>query len=254
MSQELPIAKDWFDIDPEDEHGVRRVREIHVHDSGGGNMWLVEGRDRCLMVDTGLGVAPLRKFIETITRKPIIAFASVGYYDHAGGLHQFQERLIHKADAHRISQPNRHNTVAQRYMDSAFTARPYQSFDPTTYVMPACEPTRLLAEGDSIELGNRVFEVLHLPGITAGTSALFERASGILFTGEALVFRNDYIYDGEPANTCNDADRSAFRNSINRLISLPASVVYPGHYIRSNVSAMRAIVVNYLQQTNQLSI
>ena len=109
MTRQLPIVGDWFAIDLADEYGIRRIVEAHVHDDFGGCMWLIEGSDRCLLVETGLGIAPLREFLETVVSKPITAFASVGYYDHAGGLHQFDERLIHEADAHRISQPTRHN-------------------------------------------------------------------------------------------------------------------------------------------------
>ena len=143
MTQQLPIVGDWFAIDLADEHGIRSLVEAHVHDDFGGCMWLIEGSDRCLLVETGLGIAPLREFLETVVSKPITAFASVGYYDHAGGLHQFDERLIHKADAHRISQPTRHNTVAEYYLDAAFDATPNKSFNPAAHVMPASEPKTL---------------------------------------------------------------------------------------------------------------
>ena len=152
MTKDLPIKEDWFAIEPTDENGVRRIIESHVHEWGGGCMWLIEGSEFCLLVETGIGIAPLREFLETVVSKPIIGFASVGYYDHAGGLHQFDQRLIHKADAHRLFQPTRHNTVADYYLDTAFDAKPYKTFDPTTYVMPSSEPTRLLTDGDTIDL------------------------------------------------------------------------------------------------------
>jgi glyoxylase-like metal-dependent hydrolase (beta-lactamase superfamily II) len=52
--------------------------------------------------------------------------------------------------------------------------------------MPASEPTRLLSDGDNIDLGDRIFEVVHLPGVTDGASGLFERASGLLFLAKLL--------------------------------------------------------------------
>ena len=107
-------------------------------------MWLIEGINRCLLVETGVSIAPLREFLETVVSKPTTAFASVGYYDHAGDLHQFEERLIHEIDAHRISQPTRHNTVAEYYLDEAFDTTPNKNFNPSAHVMPASEPTRLL--------------------------------------------------------------------------------------------------------------
>ena len=246
MKQDLPIAEDWFTIEPADEYGVRRIREHHVNERVTGSMWFVEGSERCLMVETGLGVAPVRRFLETITEKPIIAFASVGYYDHAGGLYQFDERLIHGADAWRVSKPTRHNTVAETYLGDTFTVLPYKAFDPMTYVMPASEATRSLVGGDKIDLGDRVFDVLHLPGVTAGASALFERESGALFTGEAFVWVGDYVYDGEPSNISDDADRAAFRKSIRGLCDLPVTTVYPGHLARRGADEMKTAIAAYL--------
>ena len=246
MSAPLPVATDWFAIEPADEHGVRRIRERHVHEYGGGSMWLVEGRDACLLVETGLGVAPLRAFVESVTDKPVIAFASLGYYDHAGGLHQFDARLIHRADAHRVRRPTRHNTAAERYLGGAFRAYPRAGFDPATWVMPASEPTRLLEDGDVIDLGDRAFTVLHLPGVTAGACALMERPTGVFFSGEAFIWHGEHVYDGEPADVSDDADREAFRASLARLATLEADAVYPGHYGRSDTTSMRAAIAAYL--------
>lgn len=246
----LPVAQDWFSVEPADEHGVRRVRETHVHQYGGGSMWLVEGSERALLVETGLGVAPLRAFVETITDKPVIAFASLGYYDHAGGLHQFDERWIHANDAHRIEQPNRINTAAQWYLDGAFAALPYKGFDPASYVMPASKPSRLLNDGDEIDLGDRQFRVCHLPGVTSGASALFEEATGVLFTGETLVWDGDFVYDGEPPERTDDADREAFRSSMERLLALPAKAVYPGHFGRGDLAGMHHAIRGYLTGAN----
>ena len=76
MTQKLPIVEDWFAIDLADDHGIRRIVEAQVHDDFGGCMWLIEGSDRCLLVETGLGIAPLRGFLETVVSKPITASVS----------------------------------------------------------------------------------------------------------------------------------------------------------------------------------
>ncbi len=246
MKRELPIVDDWFTIDPVDEYGIQWIREPYVHDYGCGSIWLVNGRERNLLVETGSGVAPLRAFLETTTDKPIIAFASVGYYDHAGGLSQFDERLIQEAEAFRVMHPTRHNTVSDYYMPQSFTARPNSEFDPQTYVQPSTEPTRLLKDGDFIDLGDRKFEVIHLPGVTKGASALFERETGALFTGEAFVWSIRGVYDGEPEDRSDDADREDFKNSIKRLAALPVNAVYPGHRGRSDAKTMHDVIEAYL--------
>ena len=88
--------------------------------------------------------------------------------------------------------------------------------------------------------------MLHLPGVTAGASGLFECATGIFFSGEALIWGDDYVYDGEPPEVSDDADRTAFRTSLARMAALPATAVYPGHHDRSDVAAMRAAIDAYL--------
>jgi len=209
-------------------------------------MWLIEGTEHALLVETGLGVAPLRAFVETNTDKPVIAFASLGYYDHAGGLHQFDERWIHANDAHRIERPYRINTAAQWYLDGAFAALPRAGFDPASHVMSASKPTRLLNDGDVIDLGDRRFRVCHLPGVTSGAIALFEEETGVLFTGETLVWDGYFVYDGEPPERTDDADRQAFRASMRRLLDLPATAVYPAHFGRGDLTEMRRALTGYL--------
>ncbi|WP_120501241.1 MBL fold metallo-hydrolase [Roseovarius sp. EL26] len=238
----LPVAEDWFQIDPADEFGIRRIREPYAK---GGSIWFVEGEDKCLLVDTSIGVAPIRAFLETVSDKPIVAFASVGYYDHAGGLHQFDDRLIHKYDAHRVRSPNRQSSVVEFYFGNALKALPHEGFEPDDYELTACEPTRVLSDGDTIDLGDRIFEVLHLPGITEGTCGLFERKTAVLFTGEALVWNGDEIYDGEPPERSDDADNKAFCASIKRLRDLPAVIVYPGHGQRQYPQIMRQVIASY---------
>ena len=46
-----------------------------------------------------------------------------------------------------------------------------------------------IGEGDVIDLGDRAFEVLHLPGHSPGSIGLWDPAAGTLFSGDA-------IYDG----------------------------------------------------------
>ena len=242
----LPLAsEDWFQIDPADEYGVRRVRERYAD---GGSIWVVEGSDQSLLVDTSIGVAPLKEFLEAHISKPIVAFASVGYYDHAGGLHEFDERLIHEEDAWRVRNPDRKNTVLDFYFEHSLRALPNKYFVPESYEVTACEPTRLLKDGDLIDLGNRSFEVLHLPGITKGTCGLFEPETGVLFTGEALVWNGSDVYDGEPGDRSTDADLGSFCRSIRRLKDLRAAIVYPGHGERRDTAAMNKVIADYLHR------
>lgn len=83
--------------------------------------------------------------------------------------------------------------------------------------------TRLLEDGDIIEVGGFKLKVLHTPGHTPGSISLL--SDGVVFTGDALfkggVGRTDFPY----------GSNEQLLNSIkNKLLTLDdRTVVYPGH-------------------------
>jgi len=101
----------------------------------------------------------------------------------------------------------------------AVSAVPVAGFDLQEWVTPGAEPTMFLAEGDILDLGDRSLEVLHVPGHTAGSIALWEPATGTLFTGDAAYVGDLLSWE----------DEDAFRASISRLAEVGASRVCGGH-------------------------
>ena len=67
-------------------------------------------------------------------------------------------------------------------------------------------------------LGDRVFNVFHLPGHSPGSIALYEKSTGTLFAGDTVYV--DTVYH---------SNRAIYRESLKRLRELPVSVVYGGH-------------------------
>src|SRR5204863_3736714 len=102
------------------------------------------------------------------------------------------------------------------------TAAPYRGFSPRTHALRGCEPTRTLREGDIVDLGDRCFEVLHLPGHSAGSIGLWEAATGVLFSGDA-------VYDGPLLDELDGCDIPAYVDTVRRLRELPVTVVHGGH-------------------------
>ncbi|MEJ0007003.1 MAG: MBL fold metallo-hydrolase [Steroidobacteraceae bacterium] len=86
---------------------------------------------------------------------------------------------------------------------------------------PAAPATRLVDEGDVIDLGDRVFEVLHLPGHSPGSIGLLESRTGTLFSGDA-------IYDGPLLDDIPGSDIAAYIRTMRRLLTLSVTVVL-GH-------------------------
>ena len=79
--------------------GVTHITEPHVHPLLRCNVWHVRGRDRDLVVDTSLGLRPLRHLVEDELGHELLAVATHVHGDHVGGMHEFDARAIHAAEA-----------------------------------------------------------------------------------------------------------------------------------------------------------
>ena len=241
----LEVADHWYDIEVLSKD-VTWIDELHVQPRAVGNIWLLEGSEQCLVFDTGTGLGKLAKTIAMLTDKPVTAIASTGYYDHAGGLNQFEHRAVHPQEVSRVSTPTPRNTVSDKYFkQGVLKAVPYEGFSAKDYVMRGREPTQLLDDGTRIDIGCRCFDVIHTPGVTAGSIALYEENTGSLFSGESLS-DSDPLYFGEPVDESSDADNEAHRASMTRLLELDVSTVYPGHLSPFDAHRLRQILNQYL--------
>ena len=91
-----------------------------------------------------------------------------------------------------------------------------------------------------VDLGDRSFEVFHLPGHSPGSIALYERDSEILFAG-------DVVYDGPLAYNEHEAEEMRqYVASMKRLLDLPVRVAHGGHYPSFGRERMRAIIREFL--------
>jgi glyoxylase-like metal-dependent hydrolase (beta-lactamase superfamily II) len=189
------------------------------------NIWHVRGRDRDLVIDTGMGLSPLKARIAADTDRPLHAIITHAHFDHSAGLHEFDYRLAHPIEAEVMSNPDWHNTLYGGTWSAIELIDPnvYPEFDPTVYRVKAAPLTGHLEEGDIVDLGDRVFRVLHLPGHSPGSIGLFEEATGTLFSGDA-------VYDGEFLDNLFHSDPAVLRHSLERLRKLGPSTIHGGHY------------------------
>ena len=233
------VARDWYESQKLHD-GISCIREIHVASWLRCNIWHVRGRDRDLIIDTGMGLRPLAGEIAQLSDRPITAIMTHSHFDHAGGLHEFSDRCGHSAEAAVIASPTDANTVADSGFVRAetFTALPYEGFSHEDYLVRSAPLTRLLDEGDVIDLGDRVFKVFHLPGHSPGSIALFEEATGTFFSG-------DVVYDGALIDDLYHSDSEVLKESHARLKELPVSSVHAGHFQSFGRDRMIDIIDEY---------
>jgi glyoxylase-like metal-dependent hydrolase (beta-lactamase superfamily II) len=222
------------------EDGVAHIEEPFIKPFYRCNIWHVRGRDRDLLVDSGMGVVSLRHEVARLAERPVLAVATHTHFDHIGSHHEFAERLVHGAEAELMTSPTRKATLADRYVsDDIFTALPPGRFRAEAYEVTPAPPTRLIADGDRIDLGDRSFEVLHLPGHSPGSIGLWEEATGILFSG-------DVVYDGPLVDDCYHSDLGDYLRTMERLLDLPVRVVRGGHFPSFGRERFRELIGAFL--------
>jgi glyoxylase-like metal-dependent hydrolase (beta-lactamase superfamily II) len=252
----LRIADRWFKFERLSD-GITRIWEPHVIRVMQCNIWHVRGRDRDLVVDTGMGIASLHDAARHLFEKALAAVATHTHLDHIGSLHEFDERIVHQAEAHHLTQPSENFSMlrgehpvefiaslerAGYEVDSCFvTALPRTGFSLSQFACPAAPATRLVQEGDMIDLGDRVFEVMHLPGHSPGSIGLWEARSETLFSGDA-------IYDGPLLDEIPGSDIPVYLDTMRRLERLPARVVHGGHDPSFDGARLRLLAREYLER------
>ena len=229
----MRVAERWFEHGTIDE-GVVLITEPNVDPFLRANLFLVRGRDRDMLVDSGLGLAPLHDELAGLFERRVVAVATHRHFDHTGGLHEFDEVVVHRDDAEAVS--NAEGFASLRIEDyppeelsgyeappSILTALPRNGFDIGSYSVTPVTPTRVVEEGDVIDVGDRRFEVLHLPGHTPGEIGLWEAETGTLFSGDC-VYESGVLLDELP-----ESDIPAYVRSMERLRDLPVRIVHGGH-------------------------
>lgn len=236
------VVGDWFGKAIVDA-GTTMLTEPFVHDFVRANSWHLKGRDADLLVDTGMGIRPLAPEIGTPAGKPLIVVATHIHLDHVGSLHEFPLRMGPKASAAQFDGMD--DTVTYAYMfhnlDGAVSKLPAPGWNAADYRIPSAPLTRMLDEGDAVDLGDRKFRVLHLPGHSPDSIALFDEADGLFFAGDA-------IYDGVLIDDLPDSDRAAYCRTMQRLLDLPIRIGHGGHGPSFNGVRMREIASAYLRR------
>src|SRR5262245_22994423 len=247
------IAERWFDFRRVDDD-ITLIWEPHVVPLIRCNIWHVRGRDRDLLIDTGLGMASLKAAARHLFEKSLTAVATHAHYDHVGGFHEFEDRVIHGAEARKVATGNAASLFGSGKEDALlesiraagydvppelFTAVPNGHYDPRSYSVLPAPATRTVEEGDVIDLGDRQFEILHLPGHSPGSIGLWEAKSGVLFSGDA-------IYDGPLLDELPGSDIPVYLTTMKRLRELPVSVVHAGHESSFGRARLRELCDAYL--------
>ncbi len=189
--------------------------------------YLLLGNAQAALVDASHGIGDLRGAVATITRLPVKVLLTHYHFDHIGCAHQFDSVAISELEAHLVSgqqTPEMQAATARVAERCRQPLPPNFSFD--RYAIGPVALTGRLHDGDLIDLGGRVLQVVHTPGHSPGSVCFWDAGAGLMFGGD--TFNRGLI-----TMSLELCDIEAYQSSLDRLISaLPAATasLLPAHY------------------------
>jgi glyoxylase-like metal-dependent hydrolase (beta-lactamase superfamily II) len=156
-------------------------------------MYLVEGNQKAMLVDTGMGIGDLFNEISAITNLPLIVVNTHGHPDHAGGNPNFSEVWLSSkdlsimrsmcSDKYRVKDLKSFNEEQSHVYQSLIKMIPYKEV-----------LIHSIYNGQIFDLGNRQFEVVEMPGHTPGCVGFLNKQEKIFFTGDTIVKTPVWLY------------------------------------------------------------
>lgn len=203
------------------------------------NAYLIMGQRRALLLDTGMGIFPLRPLVRELLESDksvsgvpaeLDVVCSHLHSDHIGGAHEFgtvwcwPDETMHRNATCGLCL----NTVADQALSSKFRFGHPEGFQPEAFEIRPFE-TRPLAKGHVFDLGGRQLRVLHTPGHSSDSVMLHDAENGILFTGD--TFYPGALYAHLAGGRFGYSDLKKYRDSLQQLIeTLPQHTrLYCGH-------------------------
>ncbi|TAJ11374.1 MBL fold metallo-hydrolase [Marinilabiliaceae bacterium JC017] len=213
-------SENWFTIDELDANTFVISEYKHWEET---HCYLLNGTNKSLLIDTGLGVENIWEQVQKLTNNPVTAVATHVHYDHIGGHKYFNDIYVHEDETDwlnggfPLSIEQVRNFLIEEPCDFP------KEFDVNNYYLFEGTPTRVLSDNDTIELGERTIQVLHTPGHSPGHICFYEKDKGYLFTG-------DLIYLGKLFAYFPSTDPIAYMHSIKKLLSLSVKRILPAHH------------------------
>lgn len=148
-------------------------------------IYLIAGRERALLLDTGWGIGDLKGVVASFTSLPLLVLNSHGHPDHASGNGAFDRVHIARPDLPFVKTPLPAQEVAgirEELLSESLT--PDVSLDAwSPGVAGELVPVE---DGHIFDLGGRTLEVIALPGHTPGSICLLDRQARALFVGDSI--------------------------------------------------------------------
>lgn len=212
--------ENWFTIEKIDPATYAISEYKHWEET---HCYLLLGTECAVLIDTGLGVSNIKSVVDRLTSLPVLILTTHVHWDHIGGHGYFKNVAVHENETAWISEKF---PLPLQAVKNDLMRKPCEfpsDFRVDDYNIFRGAPTRILHDGDQIDLGGRALKVIHTPGHSPGHCCFYEQNRGWLYSG-------DLIYKG-----CLDAfypttDPLSFMRSVEKVKNLHLEKVLPAHH------------------------
>lgn len=154
---------------------------IRIRDVMDVAMYLVIGKEKACLLDTGCGLGDLANYVNTLCDKPLIVVLTHGHFDHTGGAAAFADVYLHPKD----------EAVYQKHNAPAYRQSLYEQF-PALSSLPIKDHQALrqtpflpLHDEQCFDLNGIHVKMIEVPGHTQGMMMALIPEEKIMLFGDA---------------------------------------------------------------------
>ena len=161
-----------------------------LNEFGMATCFMLVGRTRGLLIDTGCGMYNIREIADTLCRLPYDVVLTHGHGDHVASMDQWDEVWLHPADWDMVDLKHlpKNKKMLASYPEMMARFGSFDAYDirPDQIRYPEKLPRLIpLEDGKEFDLGGRTVLTLHTPGHTQGEVVFIDPSVRILFSGDA---------------------------------------------------------------------
>jgi glyoxylase-like metal-dependent hydrolase (beta-lactamase superfamily II) len=222
--ERVPTQQDWFEVYRvrPDTFAIYEPKQYELVIS-----YLIVGEERALLFDSGLGIGHMSTLVRELSSKPVTVLNSHTHFDHVGGNAEFDDVWNTDTPFSRASARGELDDYGRAALEpDRLCGQLPTDLAPGPYALRPWRVTHRIRDGERIDLGGRVLEVIFTPGHSPDSLVLLDRAHGLLFTG-------DTYYPGPIYLFARGTDLDAYARSVARLAGLVPELerLLPAHEV-----------------------
>lgn len=180
-------------------------------------MYLLEGSEKALLIDTGYGAGNLKAFVQGLTDKPVLVVNTHFHPDHSAGNGEFEEVMV--AAGWKVDEPS---VIEPGLIPFDITKLPHPDYKKV-----------IVGEGDKIDLGNRKIKVMDVKPAHCNSSLFFyDEEQGMIFVGDEVEAAQVNMFDNSynPDAPYDVRDRlECMKANCKRIKALNPRYIFPNH-------------------------